>query len=73
MTTEFRRAHIRRTHIGDVFRDPISGRLLEVENVWGAPEYIAMKVDGKYYRYRYNEKTAVVALPRANRTWKREP
>lgn len=74
MTTEFRRAHLHRTHIGDVFREPISGQLVVVTRVWQAGDYIRERVDGRYYRFNRgaHERTAVVALPRANKTWKRE-
>jgi hypothetical protein len=64
MTTEFRRAHPRRTHIGDVFREPCTGILREVVTVWGASEYIEAKVDGRYYRYRHtSERSALVTIP----------
>lgn len=63
MTSEFRRAHINRTHVGDVFRDPISGELREVIRVWQVADYIALKVDGKYYRYRYANERSVLAMP----------
>jgi hypothetical protein len=62
MTTEFRRAHPRRTHIGDVFREPCTGILREVVTVWGASEYIEAKVDGRYYRYRHGgERNSLVS------------
>lgn len=74
MTSEFRRAHLNRTHVGDVLREPNTGRLFEVERVWQAGEYITERVDGRFYRYRHGEKTALVVVlgNSATRTWKRE-
>ena len=60
---EFRRAHVNRTHIGDVFREPCTGILREVVARWGAAEYIAMKVDGRYYRYRGDSGRNSLASP----------
>ena len=60
---EFRRAHVNRTHIGDVFREPCTGVLREVVARWGAAEYIAMKVDGRYYRYRHGGERNSLASP----------
>ena len=66
--SEFRRAHPRRTHVGDLLRDPISGQLREVVVVWGASEYIAEKVDGRFYRYRHSgERNSLVMPARTHR------
>lgn len=72
---EFRRAHLNRTHVGDVFREPNTGRLVEVERVWQAGDYIRERVDGRFYRYRHSgERTALVVVigNSPTRTWKRE-
>jgi hypothetical protein len=63
IVNEFRRAHPRRTHVGDVFREPCTGVLREVTEVWGASEYIAMKVDGRFYRYRSDAGRNSLAAP----------
>ena len=60
---EFRRAHVNRTHVGDVFREPGTGVLREVTAVWGASEYIAMRVDGRFYRYRSDAGRNSLAAP----------
>lgn len=67
MTSEFRRAHTSRTHVGDVFRDPQNGQLREVVQVWGAGEYIALKCDGRYYGYRTTERNSLAAPKRLMR------
>lgn len=69
---EFRRAHVRRTHVGDVLRRETDshGRVFDrvVEAVEGAPEFIARTIDGRFYRFRYSgEKTALVMPARQKR------
>ena len=67
MTSEFRRAHPRRTHVGDVLRIERDCHGNECERVvlWveGAPEHINRVVDGRYYRYRPDSTRNSLASP----------
>ncbi len=60
---EFRRAHVQRTFVGDLLRDPLTGQMREVVARWGAGEYIEAKVDGRFYRYRHSGERNSLASP----------